>query len=123
MWLSQWARHKGEILEIPVPPAVRRDRLSPGRLNDLQTFRETILTLLVQDTIGIVSAWEGAEADTKNQPAPLIWSIVAVSSARRNGWTNGRICTAVPILMRCVRTAIALATVSGADNNDRVGFM
>jgi hypothetical protein len=54
---------------------------------------------------------------------PLIWSIVAVSSARRSGWPSGRICTAVPILMRCVRAAIALATVSGAESSERVGFM
>jgi len=53
----------------------------------------------------------------------LIWSIVAVSSASRSGWPSGRICTAVPILMRLVRAAIALATVSGADSSERVGFM
>jgi len=29
----------------------------------------------------------------------------------------------VPIFMRLVRAAIALATVSGADNSERVGFM
>src|SRR5580700_2638861 len=49
--------------------------------------------------------------------------MVAVSSANRNGWPSGRICTAVPILMRLVRAAIALATVNGADSSDRVGFM
>ena len=45
----------------------------------------------------------------------LIWSTVAASSASRSGWHSGNTCTAMPIFMRWVRAAIALAIASGAD--------
>ena len=45
--------------------------------------------------------------------------MVAVSSARRSGWHSGSTCTAVPILSRLVRAAIAAATVSGALRTER----
>ena len=47
----------------------------------------------------------------------LIWSTVAASSARRSGWHSGSTCTPVPIFIRLVRAAIALASVSGAEQH------
>jgi hypothetical protein len=51
----------------------------------------------------------------------LIWSTVATSSARRSGWHSGSTWTAVPIFIRLVRAAIALAILSGADSTERSG--
>jgi hypothetical protein len=39
----------------------------------------------------------------------------------RSGRHNGSTCTAVPIFIRLVRAAIAVATLSGSDNTNRVG--
>ena len=50
---------------------------------------------------------------------PLIWSSVAVSSARRSGCVNGSTCTAVPNFILVVRAATAASTVIGADITDR----
>src|SRR5579885_366617 len=49
----------------------------------------------------------------------LILSTVAASSASRSGWHSGRTWTPVPIFMRLVRAAIALARVSGAEHTER----
>jgi hypothetical protein len=57
-------------------------------------------------------------ASQRYKPTPPIWTTQQTLER-----LSGRICTAVPIRMRCVRAAIALATVSGADSRDRVGFM
>ena len=51
----------------------------------------------------------------------LIWSTVAASSASRSGWHSGNTCTPVPIFIRLVRAAIALARVSGAEHTERSG--
>src|SRR5581483_7178686 len=51
----------------------------------------------------------------------LIRSTVAASSASRSGWHSGRTWTPVPIFMRLVRAAIALARVSGAEHTERSG--
>ena len=51
----------------------------------------------------------------------LIWSTVAASSASRSGWQSGSTCTPVPIFIRLVRAAMALARVSGAEHTDRSG--
>jgi len=45
----------------------------------------------------------------------LTWSTVAASSASRSGWHSGRTWTAMPIFIRRVRAAIALAMASGDD--------
>ncbi|HEY3908370.1 MAG TPA: hypothetical protein VGM07_00600 [Stellaceae bacterium] len=39
----------------------------------------------------------------------------------RSGWHNGNTCTPVPIRMRLVRAAMALAMVNGAAQTDRSG--
>ena len=51
-----------------------------------------------------------------------MWSRVATSSAILRGLPSGRTCTAVPILIRSVRAAMAAATTSGAESTDRVGL-
>ena len=103
--------------------AIGAGRLGPGELDDVEALGEAVLALLVGDAVGVVGARKGAAADAEDEPSPLIWSIVAVSSARRSGWPKGRICTAVPILIRLVRAAIALATINGAVTSARVGFI
>jgi len=50
-----------------------------------------------------------------------MWSTVATSSAMRSGWLSGRTCTAVPIRIRRVRAAIALATWREAEMTERLG--
>ncbi len=47
--------------------------------------------------------------------------MVATSSANCNGWQSGSTCTAVPIFIRLVRAAIAVASTNGAASTERSG--
>jgi len=69
MWLLQRPRHKSKILEAPVMPAVRRYRLHPCQLDNVEAFGETILALLVRNAVGVVGARKGAAADAEDKPA------------------------------------------------------
>ncbi len=55
-----------------------------------------------------------------NRPS-LIWSSVAVSSAIRMGSVRGKTCTAVPIVTRSVRAAIAEPTAINEVSTARSG--
>ena len=69
MRLLQRPRHQGEIVEAVIAAAIRGDRLRPRCLDDVETFGETVLALLVGDAVGVVGAGKRAAANAEDQPA------------------------------------------------------
>ena len=94
---------------------IGKARLGPGALDDVEDLGEAIAAFLVGDLVRVLVLTTPLRPTPKMSRPWLSWSTVAASSARRSGWHSGRTCTAMPILMRFVRAAIALAIGSGAD--------